>query len=244
MPRPAGEECREVDKVGRCALFPGVIAIDRTPLETDRWFASLAPARQDALLAEARVRAVPAGGLIYGIGDAPNGLWAVIEGQVRLKGYPAAGAEFLALILRPGTWFGEVSTLDGGPRPHDAEAFGAARVLHVSTAAFHRAAERLPALYHDLGRLVCQHQRIALDFIAEALSLPVPARLAKLLLGRLDEADGTFHVRQEEVAVMLGVSRQTANRHLRALAEQGAIRLAYARIAIVDRAVLRGLAGG
>jgi CRP-like cAMP-binding protein len=109
-------------------------------------------------------------------------------------------------------------------------------------AAFARAAERMPALYHDVGRLVCQHQRIALEFIAETLSLPVAARLAKLLLGRLDDADGVLHVRQEEVAVMLGVSRQTLNRHLRALAAQGAIRLAYARIAIVDRAVLRRLA--
>jgi CRP-like cAMP-binding protein len=244
MTRPCAQECREVDKAGQRALFRRVTVIDRALLDTDRWFGSLTPERRDALIAEARVRTVPAGGLIYGIGDAPNGLWAVIEGQVRLKGYPAAGAEFLALILRPGTWFGEVSTLDGGPRPHDAAAFGAARVLHVPMAAFQRAAARLPVLYHDVGRLVCQHQRIALDFIAEALSLPVPARLAKLLLGRLDDADGTFHVRQEEVAVMLGVSRQTANRHLRSLAQQGAIRLAYARIAVVDRAVLRALAGG
>ena len=216
--------------------------IDRTLLDADRWFGSLTSERRDALIAEARVRTVPAGGLIYAMGDAPNGLWAVVEGQVRLKGYPAAGAEFLALILRPGTWFGEVSTLDGGPRPHDAAAFGPARVLHVPMAAFQRAAETLPALYHDVGRLVCRHQRIALEFIAETLSLPVGARLAKLLLGRLDEKDGVLHVRQEEVAVMLGVSRQTLNRHLRALAERGAIRLAYARIEIVDRAALRAMA--
>ncbi|GAA0676756.1 Crp/Fnr family transcriptional regulator [Sphingomonas insulae] len=223
-------------------MFSPVTVIDRALLDTDRWFGTLTPERGDALIAEARVRAIPAGGLIYATGDAPNGLWAVIEGQVRLKGYPAAGAEFLALILRPGTWFGEVSTLDGGPRPHDAAAFGAVRVLHVPMAAFQRAAERMPALYHDVGRLVCQHQRIALDFIAETLSLPVGARLAKLLLGRLDDEDGVLHVRQEEVAVMLGVSRQTLNRHLRSLADQGAIRLAYARIAIVDRAILQRLA--
>jgi len=213
-----------------------MIAIDRALLDADRWFGSLTPARRDALIAESRVRAVPAGALIYAMGDPPNGLWAVIEGQVRLKGHPAvAGAEFLALILRPGTWFGEVSTLDGGPRPHDAAAFGPARVLHVPMAAFHRAADALPALYHDIGRLVCQHQRIALDFITETLSLPIAARLAKLLASRLDDADGVLHVRQEEVAVMLGVSRQTLNRHLRALAASGAIRLAYARIEIVDR---------
>ena len=225
-------------------MFRGVTVIDRALLDTDRWFGSLTPGRRDALIAEARVRTVPAGGLIYGIGDAPNGLWAVIEGQVRLKGYPAAGAEFLALILRPGTWFGEVSTLDGGPRPHDAAAFGAARVLHVPMAAFRRAAERLPMLYHDVGRLVCQHQRIALDFIAETLSLPPAARLARLLTGRGHEDGGLLHVRQEEIAVMLGMSRQTVNRHLRSLERQGVIALGYGRIAVRDRPALWRAAGG
>ncbi len=216
-----------------------MIAIDRALLDADRWFRSLTPERRDALLAEARVRAVPAGALIYAMGDPPNGLWAVIEGQVRLKGHPAvAGAEFLALILRPGTWFGEVSTLDGGPRPHDAAAFGPARVLHVPMAAFHRAADALPALYHDVGRLVCQHQRIALDFITETLSLPPAARVARLLTGRGHEDAGLLHMRQEEIAVMLGMSRQTVNRHLRNLERQGVIALGYGRIAVRDRAAL------
>ena len=219
------------------------VAVERALLDADRWFGSLAPERREALIAAGRVSAVPAGGLIYATGDPPNGLWAVIEGQVRLKGYPAAGAEFLALILRPGTWFGEVSTLDGGPRPHDAAAFGSARVLHVPMAAFLRAAERLPVLYHDLGRLVCQHQRIALDFIAQVAALPPAARVARLLTGRAHEEGGLLHVRQEEIAVMLGMSRQTVNRHLRSLERQGVIALGYGRIAVRDRAALLRAAG-
>ncbi len=217
---------------------------DRALLDADSWFGRLPVERRDALLSEARSRPVAAGGLIYATGDPPNGLWAVLSGQVRLKGYPAAGHEFLALILRPGTWFGEVSTLDDGPRPHDATAFGPARVLHVPMAAFHRLSERWPGLYLDLGRLVCRHQRVALDFIAQSVSLPLPARLARLLMGRAGEGDGPLHLRQEEVAVMLGVSRQTLNRHLRGLAQRGVLKLGYGRIDVIDPGALRALATG
>jgi CRP/FNR family cyclic AMP-dependent transcriptional regulator len=217
---------------------------DRLLLDTDGWFSSLPPDRRAALIDHARLRSVAAGASIYGIGDAPNGLWAVLAGEVRLTGHPVAGHQFLALIVRPGTWFGEVSTLDGGPRPHDAVAFGPARMLHVSMPVFHRLAEAVPALYHDLGRLVCQHQRAALDFIAQAVSLPLGARLAKLLLDRTRADEPVLRLRQEDVAAMLSVSRQTLNRQLARLVAAGVVRLAYARIEVVDRAGLAGLAAG
>lgn len=215
----------------------------RALLDADGWFGSLPPARRDALLAEARPRSLAAGATIYAAGDPPNGLWAVTAGEVRLTGHPVAGHEVLALILRPGTWFGEVSTLDGGPRPHDATAFGPARVLTIPMAAFHRIAGEVPALYHDLGRLVCQHQRVALDFIAQTLALPLAARLARLLADRAHPQDG-LRIRQEDVAAMLNVSRQTLNRHLARLAAAGVVRRSYGRIEVLDRTRLSRLAAG
>lgn len=242
MPRFAGTECREVDKVAAVALISAMDAADRQLLDADGWFGSLPVPRRDALLAEARVRSVAAGTSLYAIGDAPNGLWAVLDGEVRLTGHPVAGHEFLVLIVRPGTWFGEVSTLDGGPRPHDAVAFGPTRMLHLSMPAFARLAGTIPALYHDLGRLVCLHQRAALDFIAQAIALPLPTRLAKLLADRTRTDDAVLRIRQEDIAAMLAVSRQTLNRHLAALARAGVVRLAYARIEVIDRARLFALA--
>lgn len=218
-------------------------AATRALLDADSWFGSLPPERRTALLGEARVRTLAAGATIYAAGDPPNGLWAVVAGEVRLTGHPVAGHEVLALILRPGTWFGEVSTLDGGPRPHDATAFGPVRVLHVPMAAFHRLAEAIPGLYHDLGRLVCQHQRVALDFIAQTIALPLPARIARLLADRADQ-DAGLRVRQEDLAAMLNVSRQTLNRHLARLAAAGLVRLSYGRIEVADAARLTRLAAG
>ena len=72
---------------------------------------------------------------IYRLGDAPNGLWVVLTGEVRLISYPVDGAEMLGLILRTGRWFGELSVLDGGPRPHDAVVVGPTRLAHATPAA-------------------------------------------------------------------------------------------------------------
>ena len=219
-------------------------AADRAVLGADGWFGGLPAERRTLLLDQARIRTFESGALIYAIGEPPNGLWAVIDGQVRLKGYPAPGLEFLALILRPGTWFGEVSTLDGGPRPHDAAAFGQTRMLNVPMEAFHRLARAQPAFHRDLGLLVCQHQRVALEFIAQTVAVPLDMRLARLLAGRAGEGRQALNLRQEDLAVMLSVSRQTLNKRLQALARMGLIALAYARIDVLDHGRLARLAAG
>jgi CRP-like cAMP-binding protein len=220
-----------------------VTPTDLAILEADGWFGQIPPGRRALLLEGSQVRSVAAGARLYGAGDPPNGLWAVIEGQVRLKGYPAVGLELLIPILQPGTWFGETSTLDGLPRPTDAIAFEPARVLHVSMAAFAHAADAAPKLYHDLGILACQHQRVALGFIAQTVANPVRVRLALLLAGQTDESGGVVRIRQEDLAGLVGVSRQTLNRHLNALEREGIVALAYAEITVRDLPRLLAVAG-
>ncbi len=215
---------------------------DRAVLDADPWFGTLPVERRDRLLGHARIRSVDHGATVYTIGDQPNGLWAVLSGQMRLRGQAASGQAFVALIVTPGTWFGEVSTIDGGPRPHDAVAFGATRAVQVPAAAIDRLAEAMPVFHRDFARLLCRHQRMALDHIAGAVSVPLSTRLARILAGRSAAADGALQLRQEDVATMLGVSRQTLNRHLRVLAGRGIVRLGYARIDVIDAAALHALA--
>jgi CRP/FNR family cyclic AMP-dependent transcriptional regulator len=211
-----------------------VTPADLAILDADSWFGQIPPDRRALLLTEAQVRSVAAGTRLYRAGDPPNGLWAVIEGEIQLKGYPTAGLEFLAPILRPGTWFGELSTVDGLPRPTDAIATEPARVVHVPMAAFARAAEVAPKLYHDIAVLACWHQRIALGFIGQTVAHPVHVRLAILLAGLAQDRGGVVQIRQEDLAVLVGVSRQTLNRRLNALQREGIITLAYAQITVRD----------
>lgn len=209
-------------------------ADDLAILEADNWFGQIPAGRRALLLDEAQVRSVDAGARLYGAGDPPNGLWAVIEGHVQLKGYPEVGLELLVPILRPGTWFGETSTLDGLPRPTDATAFEPARVAHVPMAAFAHAAAAAPELWRDLGILACQHQRVALGFIAQTVANPVRVRLALLLAGQSGDGREVVRMRQQDLATLVGVSRQTLNRHLNDLAREGIVSLGYAKITVLD----------
>lgn len=220
-------------------------SIDHALLEADSWFGAVPAARRALLLQEASVRSVPAGTRLYRVGDPPDGLWAVLDGQVRLIGYPAIGAEMVVLMIRPGTWFGELSTLDAGPRPHDAIAFGPARVLHIGIETFRRLTGETPELWWDIALLACAHQRASLAFMMNTLSQPIPVRLARMLggLARTAGAD-TVALRQEDIAAMIGVSRQTLNKTLKAMEREGVIALEYARIRVVDAEGLRRLGAG
>ena len=190
--------------------------------------------RRALLLEEASARSVAAGVQIYGAGDPPGGLWVVLEGRVQLKGYPAIGVELPLPVFGPGTWFGETSTIDGLPRQTDAAAVEAARVLHISGAAVGRATAAAPGLYRDLAVLACLRQRMALALYALNAAHPVRVRLARLLAELSQNGRAPLRMRQEDLAMLVGVSRQTLNRRLRALEQQGIVRLAYAEIAVLD----------
>lgn len=208
-------------------------------LSGDAWFGGIEAGRRDRLVAASTVVAKADGARIYATGDAPNGLWGVIEGRIRLLDYPRAGAEVLIRSLAPGEWFGEISIIDGGPRPQDAVAAGPTVLAHLSPGALASLATTTPEIYRDLARLACVHQRAALAFIGQRVALPIRARVATALLQAApDAAEAGLAVRQAELAVIVGVSRQTLNRTLKTLEREGAIRLGYARIDILDPARL------
>lgn len=214
---------------------------DQAVLELDAWFGGLPAAHRTLLLSAGRTVSLAEGALVYATGDAPNGLWAVLSGEVRLKSYPAPGLEVLALNLAPGEWFGELSIIDGEPRPQDAIAHGPTRLYHIPISALARLTAETPLLFRDLGRLACRHERMALDFISQLLFQP-RQRVARLLLARTSPEGPELRLRQEDMAGMLVLSRQTLNRHLKEFAVLGAIALSYGSLRILSRVGLERIA--
>src|SRR6218665_52915 len=104
-------------------------------LRTGHWFSSLPQARQDELLSHAAVRRLPAGERLFHRGDQPCGLYAVVEGAMRVGAVSVNGKEALLTLVEPPYWFGEISLFDGQPRTHDAFAEGPTVLLHVSQSA-------------------------------------------------------------------------------------------------------------
>ncbi|HEU4536791.1 MAG TPA: Crp/Fnr family transcriptional regulator, partial [Polyangiaceae bacterium] len=205
---------------------------------------------QDALVAAALPRRLAGGQRLFSRGDPPDGLYAVLDGAVRITATTEGGKEVLLTLIEAPTWFGEISVFDGRPRTHDAVADEDALVLHVPQGALDALLEREPRHWRDVGRLVAGKLRLALVTMEDIASLPLAARLARRLV-LMAEGYGEWHdrsrrvleVRQEQLALMLSTSRQTANQLLKDLAAQGLVRLAYGQVEVVDLEGLRRAAG-
>ncbi|MDJ0276435.1 Crp/Fnr family transcriptional regulator [Sphingomonas sp. 2R-10] len=183
------------------------------------------------------------GAAVYRQGDPPDGLYAVVEGQVRLTGYSPQGIGFLLLLAGPGEWFGEASSLDDGPRQQDAVSHGNSVVLHISHGDLAKIGAETPGLWRAIGRMASLHQRAALASIRNLLSMPAAGRVALLLQALDGRRPGVpLSIAQDELAANVGLSRQTVNAVLQDLRRRGLIELGYGSVRVTGD--LTGIAQG
>ncbi len=176
-------------------------------------------------------------------GEAPQAVYFIVHGQVRIYRLSSEGREQVLKRLGPGGAFNLVPVLDGGPNPASAMAWTDVTVCAIERGHF--------------VRIVRQHPKVAMavlaDFAAklrhmtalvEDLSLrTVGARLAKLLLTQAAEEEAApRRMTQQEMAAQLGTVREVVGRALAELEREGLIRMERHRIVIVDRAGLKSRA--
>lgn len=88
----------------------------RSQLQAGRWFQGLPEALQTHLLALAQPRQLPPGQRLFARGDAPCGLYCVVEGAIRISAVSEHGKEALLILVEPPHWFGEIALFDGQAR--------------------------------------------------------------------------------------------------------------------------------
>ena len=215
-------------------------------LRTGRWFAALPAALQQALLRLAVVQVVAPGDRVFSRGDAPSGLYAAVEGSIRVVGVTEGGKEVMLTLVEPPSWFAEIAVFDGEPRTHDAIAQTAVTVLRVPQVPLHALLASHPAWWRDLALLMTAKLRMTFTMIEDRVARPLAARCARRLVlmagahGELtDRSLRVVDVRQEQLATMLGSSRQTINAVLKDFEQRGLLRVAYGQIEIVDLDGLR-----
>ncbi|MBD2840523.1 Crp/Fnr family transcriptional regulator [Pseudomonas sp. JM0905a] len=222
----------------------------RDLLLTGQWFSLLPAALQDELLAMAQLRRLEPGQRLFRRGDPPCGLYAVLEGAVRVGSISESGKEALLVLVEPPHWFGEISLFDGQPRTHDAFAEGPVALLNLPQAPLLALLKREPRYWRDIALLMSQKLRLAFIALEEMSLLPAPQRLARRLLmiaegyGGLSGQRRVIQLAQEQLAMMLAISRQTTNQILKELEAQGALRLTYGEIEILDPELLKRAAQG
>ncbi len=210
-------------------------------LMRDTWFSGLPAPLRELIVDKSTRRVFAAGAPVFVTGDPPTGQFCVIEGSVKLTASCADGKQVIFGIFRPGAWFGHLAVLDEKPRFQDATAMERTRLLFFSKSAFDAVVAHEPRYALDFARLICQHIRVAMDMWAEAVTAPLPARVAQALLEIAAGPQAQTRITQESLAAMIGVSRQTVNRVLKAYEKQGLIDVHYGRISVADPRSLAAL---
>lgn len=215
-------------------------------LQKSLWFNSLPPAAAQRLLSDATFLPLRGGQQLFLRGDSFDGIYCVLEGGIRLTGIALDGQENLFSVISPPTWFGEIAFFDGLPRTHDAQAVGSTLLLHVSPTRLTGLVNDDPQWAFRLAVLMAQKTRL-LFFALEASSrLDRQAKLARAIVMTLtqgwasvpDPANSSVPLNQGSLAEMLAMTRQTVAAGLKALQDQGILRLEYRRVRVTDWARL------
>ena len=216
----------------------------RTSLLTGHWFAGLPARLQDALVSQARPLNLAAGECLFRRGDPPCGLYAVIEGAVRVGVSAENGRRRCwPWWSRPtGSARSACSTASHAPMTPSPKADAVAQRAPGGAA---KMLEAEPAWWREFAQLMSQKLRLAFIALEEMSLLPAPQRLARRLLmiaegyGETSGRRRVIHLAQEQLALMLAVSRQTTNQILKELEAQGVVHLNYGEIEILDLVGLR-----
>lgn len=225
-------------------------AEERRSIESGAWFAKLSLPLRQAILSRARVRRLPDGAPMAARGTPAQEWCGVAKGAVRISLVSLAGKQVTLTYVEPGTWFGDIALFDGLPRTHDADAHGETTLLAVRKGDFNALLAQHNELYEALLRLNCRRLRLMFNHFEDLNTRPLAARLARqiLLLAKSygieqgEEIRIRLQLAQEDLAQLLGASRERVNQELKGFEREGAVRVEPTRLVVLSRDKLIALA--
>ncbi|WKB52936.1 Crp/Fnr family transcriptional regulator [Eleftheria terrae] len=231
---------------------PILTIAERNTIESGPWFSKLSPALRSAILSKSTVRRVSDGALLSTRGQAADEWIGVARGAVRVSSVSLSGKQITLTYVEPGTWFGDIALFDGLPRTHDANAHGETTLLVVRKPDFKQLLQQHAELYEALLRLNCRRLRLMFNVVEDLNTLPLAARLAKqlLLLARSygiaqgEEIRIGLQLAQEDLAQLLGASRQRVNQELKSFEREGCLRIEPTRLVVLSKEKLMAIAEG
>jgi CRP/FNR family cyclic AMP-dependent transcriptional regulator len=223
---------------------------ERQHIDKGSWFSKLSLPLRQAILACAAVRRLGAGAMLSTRGQVAEEWCGVAKGAVRISSVSLSGKQVTLSYMEPGTWFGDIALFDGLPRTHDANAHGDTTLLVVRKADFRHLLAQHVELYDALLRLNCRRLRLMFDAFEDLNTRPLGSRLAKtvLLLAKsygVEQGDETrigLQLAQEDLAQLLGASRQRVNQELKGFERDGAVRVEPTRLVVLSREKLLAIA--
>jgi CRP-like cAMP-binding protein len=214
-------------------------------------FAGLEPAQLDEIAAATRIQKLAKRDELFHKGDEGSQVYVVVSGRLKALATSLEGDDVVFNILGPGEVFGEIALLGETPRTATVAAIEPCELLVIDRRDFLALLRRHPEAAIGLLRVLALRLKRVSELVEDTLFLNLPIRLAKKLLaldriyGR-DTEDGRrvdLKLSQEEWGDLVGTTRESINKQLRAWAEQGLITVDQGYIVIQRSDELEKLAG-
>ena len=211
--------------------------VRRAPL-----FTALDDAAAASLRASMDTVKIAKGSILFKEGDDGEHLYVIIEGKLKLGTSSGDGRENLLSILGPGEMFGELSLFDPGPRTSTATAVTDAKLLSLSHEKVIPWLKQNPEVSLQLLTRLSQRLRRTNEAVGDLVFSDVPGRVAKALIDLGDRFGKTtpegllvnHDLTQEELAQLVGASRETVNKALADFAGRGWLKLDGRSVLITD----------
>jgi len=201
-------------------------------------FRDLPPGVIEHLGSYMKTRRVARGTSIFAKGDPGTGLMGVLAGAVKVSVASADGKDIVLNVFREGDIFGEIALLDGRPRTADATAMSDSELIVIERRDFVPFLSGQPDVMLKFIEILCSRLRRTSEQVQDITFLNLPTRLAKTLLQLTGGVQGSATpskatITQREISQMIGMSRESTNKQLRAWAKRGWIRLERGGVGVI-----------
>jgi CRP/FNR family cyclic AMP-dependent transcriptional regulator len=199
-------------------------------------FADLDDASLDRVAATADERTLRRGDVLFTEGEASNTLYVVTEGRIAIANKSIDGRESVVALMEPGDLFGEMPLFDGLGRSAEGRALEPSTVIEIPYAPVMALYEETPAELWAVVRLLASRLRSMDESLADSVFLDVTGRTAKRLLELAEDSDEfTLPITQEELAGMVGASRERVNKAIASFVRLGWLEQNERRYVITNR---------
>ena len=213
---------------------------DRTmAIKAVPFFTQLSDRELDVIRAVASEKTYPKNAVVLTEGEMGDSLYMIQSGKVKVFIGDEEGREIILKILGPGAFFGEMSMIDKQPRSASVTTIEASAFQVLTHAAFEKCVEQEPRIANMVMQILAQRVREADRKIGTLALMDVYGRVASTLLELAVHTNGKLVVSeklsQQELANMVGASREMVNRILKDLTDRGCISIESKSITIINR---------
>jgi CRP/FNR family cyclic AMP-dependent transcriptional regulator len=203
------------------------------------FFTRLNDRELDVVRSVATEKTYPKNAVVLTEGEMGDSLYMIQTGKVKVFIGDEDGREIILKILGPGDFFGEMSMIDKQPRSASVTTIEASMFLVLAHAGFERCVEETPRIGTMVMQVLAQRVREADRKIGTLALMDVYGRVASTLLELSVYSNGKLMVgeklSQQDLANMVGASREMVNRILKDLSERGFISIESKSITIINR---------